>query len=64
MCITLSIPVVLLANYLFQIKFINPTLWMIFTGLGLFLGYIPFNAVLFDRFIAAFHIKGNANFFI
>ena len=37
---------------------------MILVGFGLFLSYIPFNGVLFDRLIAAFAYKSNAGFLI
>jgi hypothetical protein len=36
--------------------------WMILTGLGLYLAYIPFNALLFERIIAAFKYPGNIGF--
>lgn len=39
-------------------------LWMQLVGLGLYLGYIPFNCIFFERLIAAFRIKGNAGFLI
>lgn len=38
--------------------------WMIFVGLGLYMVYIPFNSILFDRFIAAFRYSGNVGFLI
>lgn len=38
--------------------------WMILVGLGLFLVYIPFNSILFDRFIATFRFAGNVGFLI
>ncbi len=37
---------------------------MVATGFGLYICYVPFNALFFDRFIAAFKIKGNAGFLI
>jgi hypothetical protein len=37
---------------------------MMWVGLGLYLVYIPFNSIFFDRLIAAFSMKGNAGFFI
>ncbi len=39
-------------------------LWMILVGLGLFMVYIPFNSILFDRFIGAFRFSGNVGFLI
>ncbi|WP_246008227.1 DUF5690 family protein [Chitinophaga lutea] len=38
--------------------------WMLLVGLGLYMVYIPFNSILFDRFIAAFRFSGNAGFLI
>ena len=43
---------------------INPVAWMILLGLGTYLGYLPFNCLLFDRMIAAFGSAANAGFFI
>jgi hypothetical protein len=43
---------------------INPVSWMILLGLGTYLGYLPFNCLLFDRLIAAFGSAANAGFFI
>lgn len=36
--------------------------WMQLTGLALYMGYIPFNCVFFERFIAAFKVVGNVGF--
>jgi len=38
--------------------------WMILLGLGTYLGYLPFNCLIFDRLIAAFGSTANAGFFI
>jgi hypothetical protein len=35
---------------------------MMFTGLGLYMGYIPFNCILFERMIATFKTTGNVGF--
>jgi len=43
---------------------ISPLAWMILLGLGTYLGYLPFNCLLFDRLIAAFGSAANAGFFI
>jgi hypothetical protein len=43
---------------------ISGYLWIILVGLGLYMGYIPFNAILFDRMIATFKIKGNVGYFM
>ncbi|HEX6179930.1 MAG TPA: DUF5690 family protein [Chitinophagaceae bacterium] len=38
--------------------------WMTLVGLGLYMVYIPYNSLLFDRFIAAFRFAGNVGFLI
>lgn len=38
--------------------------WMTLVGLGLYMVYIPYNSLLFDRFIAAFRYAGNVGFLI
>jgi MFS family permease len=43
---------------------IGPGAWMILTGLGGYLGYVPFNSILFDRFLAATRQVGTASFLI
>lgn len=47
-----------------QLGYIDPFYWMVISGFGLYICYVPFNALFFDRFIAAFCIKGNAGFLI
>jgi hypothetical protein len=53
-----------LASLAFQAHMIGPITWMIALGAGLYLGYTPFNALLFDRFIAASGRTGTAGFLI
>ncbi len=48
----------------FEAHWIGPVSWMITLGAGLYLGYTPFNALLFDRFIAASGRTGTAGFLI
>ena len=43
---------------------LDPAVWMIAVGLGLYLGYVPFNCVLFDRMIAALGTVATAGFLI
>jgi MFS family permease len=43
---------------------IKPVIWMIMLGLGTYLGYLPYNCLIFDRMIAAFGSAANAGFFI
>lgn len=41
-----------------------PVWWMTVVGLGLYMVYIPFNAVFFERLIATFRYAGNVGFLI
>jgi hypothetical protein len=42
----------------------NGLMWMQLVGLGLYMGYIPFNCIFFERLIASFKIAGNVGFLI
>ncbi|MFM9852178.1 MAG: DUF5690 family protein [Sphingomonadaceae bacterium] len=47
-----------------QIGWLNPIAWMILSGAGIYAVYLPFNAMLFDRIIAATRDIGTAGFLI
>jgi hypothetical protein len=47
-----------------QAGLLSPLAWMILSGAGLYMVYVPFNAMLFDRLIAAGGTPGNAGFLI
>jgi hypothetical protein len=49
---------------LYQAGWIGPAPWMILVGLGLYIGYVPYGCVLFDRLIAAVGFVGTAGFLI
>lgn len=51
-----------ISSLLFRIGLMNGAMWMQLVGLGLYMAYIPFNCIFFERMIAAFRIKGNAGF--
>ena len=53
-----------LATLLFHTGAIPPFWWMLLSGTGLFLAYIPFQVAMFERMIAFFRIKANAGFFV
>ncbi|KAK8841393.1 hypothetical protein M9Y10_027010 [Tritrichomonas musculus] len=36
--------------------------YMIVAGIGLYFGYVPFNSIIFDAFIAAYHYRANTGF--
>lgn len=52
------------STFLFQYQLISATAWMICIGLGLYLGYVPFNSIFFDRLLAAFRYVGTVGFLI
>jgi MFS family permease len=53
-----------LSTLALRLSMISPVMWMILLGLGTYLGYLPFNSILFDRLIAAYGSAANAGFFI
>ncbi len=53
-----------ISSWLFIQGLINGRLWMQLVGLGLYMSYIPFNCIFFERMIAAFRIQGNVGFLI
>ncbi|GAC1438493.1 MAG: DUF5690 family protein [Sediminibacterium sp.] len=53
-----------ISSLLFVMHLMAPFTWMTLVGLGLYIGYIPFNCILFDRMIATFKCAGNVGFLI
>lgn len=53
-----------LSSLLFMHHYIGPITWMTMTGLGLYMGYIPFNCIFFERMIATFKYVSNVGFII
>ncbi len=53
-----------IATYLFTKEIVAPYWWMTLVGLGLYMVYIPFNSVYFERMIATFRFTGNVGFLI
>jgi hypothetical protein len=53
-----------LSTYAFQTGWLDPLAWMILSGAGLYFAYTPFNAMLFDRLIAATRQIATAAFLI
>jgi hypothetical protein len=43
---------------------ISPSEWLILIGIGLYMGYVPFNSIFFDRLIASFRYVGTVGFLI
>jgi len=53
-----------ISTFLFSRQQLSPLWWMTLVGLGLYMTYIPFNCVFFDRLIASFKYAGNVGFLI
>jgi len=53
-----------ISTLFFVQKQLDPIWWMTAVGLGLYMVYIPFNSVFFERLIAAFRFTGNVGFLI
>jgi hypothetical protein len=51
-----------ISTLLFEGEIISAPLWMILIGTGLYMGYVPFNSIFFDRMIAAFQYVGTVGF--
>lgn len=52
------------STLLFKSNSLSPIWWMTLVGLGLYMVYIPFNAVFFDRLISTFKYASNVGFLI
>ena len=50
------------STLLFQNQMISPFLWMTLIGLGLYMGYVPFQIMMLDRFMATFRCVGTVSF--
>jgi hypothetical protein len=53
-----------LATLAFRMGWLGPAPWMILVGLGLYMAYVPYNCILFDRLIGAVGVVGTAGFLI
>lgn len=51
-------------TFLFQRQLMSAFPWMMISGFGMYVCYIPFNGLFFDRMIATYKIKGNTGFLI
>lgn len=52
------------SSLLFVQHQLSPLWWLTLVGLGLYMTYIPFNCVFFERLIATFKFPGNVGFLI
>jgi MFS family permease len=51
-----------LTTVLFNGHFISPFIWMLFATTGLYLAYLPFNCLHFERMLATYKVDGNIGF--
>lgn len=54
----------LAGTLLFMYHYLSVFWWMTLTGVGLYIGYVPFNCMLFERLIASFRYVSTAGFVI
>lgn len=52
----------LISTLLFMGHYVDPITWMAMIGTGLYLSYVPFNALYFERMIATYKVKSNIGF--
>lgn len=52
------------STWLFSLGILDGYWWMVTVGLGLYLAYVPYGCVLFDRLIAAVGVTATAGFMI
>lgn len=62
--VTAGVVLVGSSTLLFHADLLNGATWMVVVGFGLYVAYVPFNCILFDRMIAAFGKKANAGYLI
>lgn len=47
---------------LFRLHMVSPFIWMVTATAGMYLGYLPFNCLFFERMLSVYKIKGNIGF--
>ena len=55
--------VALISTLLSMENYISPVIWMTSIGTGLYLSYVPFNALYFERMIATYKVRSNIGFY-
>jgi hypothetical protein len=51
-----------LATLMFHFHLCTPFVWILSSTAGLYLGYLPFNCLYFERMLSAYKIRGNVGF--
>ena len=52
----------IIITVIFNFHLVTPFTWMLIATAGLYLGYIPFNCLYFERMLSVYKIKGNVGF--
>lgn len=52
----------LIITIFFNLHLVSPFAWMVTAMAGLYLGYLPFNCLYFERMLSVYKIKGNFGF--
>lgn len=60
--VILGLVLTLLSTYCFHQQVLSPIVWMVFSTTGLYLAYLPFNCLYFERMISTYSVKGNVGF--
>ena len=60
--ILIGLLVVFASTFLFSQNHISAPLWAMLDGIGLYLAYVPFNCLIFERLIATYRQPGNVGF--
>ena len=62
--IALGLIVTLICTIICHSGKMSGVVWMVITGVGLYLGYISFNSIMFDCFLSAFQYRANTGFLV
>jgi hypothetical protein len=54
--------IALISTWAFTTQYISPYWWMLLTGVGLYISYIPINCIFFERMLATYRIAANVGF--
>lgn len=52
----------LLSTLFFKQQMLSPLYWMLLSTAGLYLAYLPFNCIYFERMISTYSVRGNVGF--
>lgn len=54
--------IIMIFTTLFNLGLISPVIWMVTSGIGIYLPYILFHCLVFERLVAVLNFKGNVGF--